>query len=245
MKTVIIRMSTDVIGDYPVFNAVVVNAKYAESPESGKKYFNIGFSGDVTCNYGGEVSVMKNNFPDGTEMEDGFTIPSFTALYASNNNGILVLNNKANITSIFLGKDLSLNIRDVAGCQALTSLSIANGASTGDVSLLKGLTSLTEIKVQETTIGGEIKELGSCISLTSLISYGSQIHGKIEELVAEFRKNGRTTGTLTGSYGFGTRVSFNGLYVDTNNFPPSSGGGAMNLSWDATTITLNNVTITA
>lgn len=243
MKTVIIRMSTDVIGDYPVFNAVVVNTKYVSSPNGNKKYFNIGFSGDVTCNYSGEVSIMKDSFPDGTIMEDGFTIPQFTALYASNNNGILILNNKANITSIFLGEDLSLNIRDVASCSALKSLNIANSASTGDVSSLKGLTLLKEIKIQTTAIGGEIKELGGCISLTSLISHGSQIHGKIEELVAEFRKNDRTTGSLTGNYGFGTRVSFNGMNVDTKNFPSSN--GAMNLSWDATTITLNNVTITA
>lgn len=243
MKTLVIRTLSEVDGDYPVLNSIRLKTKYAITPISDYKYFNIGNVGNVVVKYTGDTYVTKGSFPDGDKMANGFTIPDYTALYVSNTDGSIIIGNKSAITSIFLGKDICINLMDVSGCSKLKSIRISSTSSVGSTQDLNVLKNLNEISCQQTPIGGDIKYLGGCTSLTSLISYDSKIYGKIEELVAEFRANGRTNGTLTGLYGFGKNVSFNNKNVDTLNFPPIN--DKMEVSWDDTTITLNGKTITA
>jgi len=85
-------------------------------------------------------------------------------------------------------------------------------------------------------VSGDIVKLGKCINLTNLAFGNSHCHGTIESWVQAQRANGRTTGSVTGnSQNVSSDVTFNGSTTNAKG----------TVSWTATTITMNGITINA
>ena len=93
---------------------------------------------------------------------------------------------------------------------------------------------LTSLELNATHTG-DISILGTMVSLNNLAFGKSNCSGTIENLVKGFRNHGRTTGTITGNSSNVSKVTFNGL---TSNAVGS-------ITWTETTITMNNITISA
>lgn len=111
----------------------------------------------------------------------------------------------------------------------------------GDISNLSGK-DITYLNLAGTKCYGSFEDvLGTMIHLTDFNLGGTEVAGSIEGFVQKQRENGRSSytfnnGTLS-SLGAAEHLTFNGSPIpnqETNT-----------LSWDATTITLNGVTITA
>jgi hypothetical protein len=88
-------------------------------------------------------------------------------------------------------------------------------------------------------IYGDISYLGYCTALTdAYVFVGTSVSGSIESMIARFRLQGKTTGTLnTQTYG-NKQVTFNGQPLPDERHTEA-------LSWTANTITCNGVTINA
>lgn len=129
---------------------------------------------------------------------------------------------------------------DVALNNAHSSL---NENITGTLSPFVRMVNLTKLHIGYTAILGEFKELGGLTKLTDIDLSSTNIEGSVEEFVQAQRLAGRTatTGTdegITVKYGFGLKVTFNG----TTSYSVAANA---KLTWTATTITYNGVTINA
>lgn len=105
----------------------------------------------------------------------------------------------------------------------------------GSLSDFENHINLTSLNVGNTAIASSpLSSLGKLVHLTTLNAYAS---GSIESFVASQRANGRTTCTgITCSY-LSTNVTFNGSAIQNKS--------NVTLSWTATTITYDGVTIEA
>ena len=130
------------------------------------------------------------------------------------------------------------------GLSSLVRLSAWNTNIYGDIASLAGLNNLTVLdlgilKKKENVISGNIASLGTLINLTGLfVIAGTNVAGSIESLVAAFRENGRTEGTIDTQVYNNPNVTFNGQPIPTERQTAP-------LIWTATTITCNGVTINA
>lgn len=84
-------------------------------------------------------------------------------------------------------------------------------------------------------VSGDIVKLGKCINLTNLAFGKSHCSGTIESLIQAMRANGRTTGSMTGNSANNSDVTFN----------DSKSNAKGTVSWTASTITMNGITINA
>lgn len=127
--------------------------------------------------------------------------------------------------------------------QIATTISFNANSISGSVADLSEYTALTKLSVGPAAnfTRAEITSLGKLVALTH---FSGPVYGSLESLVAAQRANGRTTGTMRLDYiNMGMLdpstpfVTFNGSAAPT--------GDNKTLSWDATTITYDGVTITA
>lgn len=104
----------------------------------------------------------------------------------------------------------------------------------GNINVFRNINNLKRIDVGNCPlVNGTIAELKSITTLDNIACANTQVGGTIEEFVAGQRAAGRTTGTVSGnSAGWGL-VTFDGATTHAK--------GAV--SWTATTITMDGVTI--
>ena len=131
------------------------------------------------------------------------------------------------------------NLSDLSGLTSCTTLELVgasvpyNSELEGAASDIAGLTALTKINLLRAQhIYGSFESLGKCIALTEIKIAETRIAGTVEAFVARQRGAGRTTASnIAISLALTT---FNGNSVTHD---PTT------LSWTATTITFNGVTI--
>ena len=174
----------------------------------------------------------------------------------NNRDGAIEGNLKAlknvNDISFFLASDLYKNLygdlKDIMTSTRtgihLYSNSYGDGKITGNLSdVLVSKDTLTQFDIGGNAgITGDIAVLGQCTSLTHLYCFvGCNTYGTIESMIAAFRSNGRTSGSIA------TQVydTFGRCAVTFNGQPIPSSYETQELSWTATTITCNGVTIEA
>ena len=104
---------------------------------------------------------------------------------------------------------------------------------TGSINGFNKLTNLKSLSLVNVKVTGDIVNLGNLVNLTNVGIGNTNISGTIESFVKAQRSAGRNSAQLTGSSRDWGKVTFNG----------SSTKGT--LSWTATTITMNGVTINA
>lgn len=139
------------------------------------------------------------------------------------------------ITARLMG-DLS----DIVQRDSLTIFSGQKGELYGDISNIAKFPALTQLIFSGNSgeITGNISSLGGLTSLAHLgLGDCPWITGTIEDFVAGQRTAGRTSGSITCYYLHHTQITFNGSALPT--------AATATLSWTATTITYNGVTITA
>lgn len=128
------------------------------------------------------------------------------------------------------------NLSGLTSCTALELVSSSapyNFALEGTAADIAGLTALTKINlVRAQHVIGSFESLGKCIALTDIKLAESNIAGTVEAFVARQRGAGRTTASNIAISLANT--TFNGSSVTHGN---------TTLSWTATTITFNGVTI--
>lgn len=119
----------------------------------------------------------------------------------------------------------------------------ADSHVSGKLSDLADLLELQEIVISRcNSITGELSQLGSLVNLTTIklaqnSGYDSLISGTIESFVAAQRLAGRTTESGISCVFNHTNITFNGSLVSSSS--------VKTLSWTATTITYDGVTIEA
>lgn len=132
-------------------------------------------------------------------------------------------------------------LSDLSGLTSCTTLELVGSAVQyadahdleGDIADIAGLTALTKINlVKAREVYGSFESLGKCIALTEIKIAETFIAGTVEAFVARQRGAGRTTASNIAISLADT--TFNGSSVTHSN---------TTLSWTATTITFNGVTI--
>lgn len=132
------------------------------------------------------------------------------------------------------------DIANLAQFTNLTELVIVQSNISGNIASLAPLVNLTTLQFNKNAnITGNIASLGTLVNLTTLNSFNTNLIGSIEGFVQAQRTAGRTTEStgITIPYGLGSGVTFNGNLI----------GNALNrvLTWTASTITFDGVTIDA
>lgn len=132
------------------------------------------------------------------------------------------------------------DISVLTGKNNISTLRLNNTNVSGNVSALENLTNMAVLNLDLTNVTGDISSFGKMTNLTNLSVFNSKITGTIESLIAGFRTNGKTSGSISAEVFTtqGNSITFNGVQIPSSyrNQP---------LSWTATTITCNGETITA
>ena len=130
-------------------------------------------------------------------------------------------------------------LSDLSGLTSCTTLELVGTSAPynfeveGDISDIAGLTALTKINLMRAQkVIGSFESLGKCIALKDIQLAETRIGGTVEAFVARQRGAGRTTASNIAISLADT--TFNGSSVTHSN---------TTLSWTATTITFNGVTI--
>lgn len=106
----------------------------------------------------------------------------------------------------------------------------------GNINVFRNISNLRNLDFTYCTlVNGTIADLKSITTIENIACAGTQVSGTIEEFVAGQRAAGRTTGRITGNSGDWGNVTFDGATTHAK--------GAV--SWTATTITMDGVTINA
>ena len=140
------------------------------------------------------------------------TIASVTAVFVSNNDTQVSIQNKYNIrkfnkyysSSATSSKLIVINLDDFKYSPLLTSLDLGSTSVIGDISALKNLTALTSLNLLSTQVSGDISALKNLTALTSLnlLSTTSVLTGdigalnKITKLTSFNISNSNLTGDL-------------------------------------------------
>lgn len=124
-------------------------------------------------------------------------------------------------------------VLDLVGMYDATTISVdeQNDVTTDAYA---NFTKLTNISLTS-KVSGDIIKLGKLTAATNFAFGNSKCSGTIESWVQAQRANGRTTGSVTGNSGNSSNVTFNG----------STANAKGSVSWTATTITMNGITIDA
>lgn len=113
-------------------------------------------------------------------------------IYVSNDNVILAILNKYNLTKLYFEKidtstssnakhkhfDLSL----FKYCTALTELALQNTSTTGNLSEISNLTNLTNLVLLDTLIEGDLSSLSGLTRLTTLQLFNTSVTGDLSSL---------------------------------------------------------------
>ena len=94
---------------------------------------------------------------------------------------------------------------------------------------------VTNLSLISDKIVGDISQLGVCTSLTNLAFGNTRCSGTIESLIQSLRANGKETGSMTGNSSNFSNVTFAGTTANAKG----------TVTWTATTITMNGITVNA
>lgn len=113
-------------------------------------------------------------------------------VYVSNDNVILAILNKYNITKLNFeridtaissnAKHKHFDLSSFKYCMSLTSLTLQNTSTTGDLSELSNLTNLTNLNLAKTLIGGNISSLKNLLSLLEITLGNTAVTGDLSVL---------------------------------------------------------------
>lgn len=241
---------------------------------SGTWFFAMSAKSDSNCIVSGESGVSFSSY-GGSAYTNPFQLTSslsgFNATAAANGN-VFTISDKYNIKAVTDATYKTIGIRGVSQIEGgLSSIylpdetdSIGIGNCTfkssldellewadgltikkiaiqscadisGDLSDLSSLTSLENITISYcANITGDISDLNSAV-IKNMALANSNIGGTIESFVAKQRTLGNATGSVSGNSAGWGKVTFNG----------STANAKGTVSWTATTITMNGITITA
>lgn len=109
----------------------------------------------------------------------------------------------------------------------------------GDINVFAGKTNITAIRINSPSsswgnVVGNIETWGDCTSLTVANVYGTGVEGDLLQLAKNQRSNGRTTGQISFGWINGA-LKFNGTLCMANK--------DTTLSWNATSVTWNDITV--
>lgn len=109
----------------------------------------------------------------------------------------------------------------------------------GDINVFAGKKSIFQIvlnspRMPRPNIIGNIETWGECTSLTTISLYGTGVEGDLLQLAKNQRSNGRTSGQITFGWINGA-LEFNGTLCMANK--------DTTLSWNATSVTWNDITV--
>lgn len=225
--------------------------------ESGITFKNVGLT-----------TVLSNPFQITSDMGSGFNVVASqdAIVTISNKYGLLQLSGTAKefgfrgikdivggfesiiIPSgtkkfVFHNSAMSLNILEVGNkLNDIDGIEIIDlGQDSNDNHLTGNISSLVKTGLKNVDLGGnqsvtgDILSFGNITTLENIALRNTLVAGTIESFVAAQRAAGRTTGSVSGNSAGWGNVTFNGSTTNAK--------GAV--SWTATTITMNGVTINA
>lgn len=194
----------------------------------------------------GNVSLAKYN--TGAVQTFPYVIPdngTWITISVGEGGAVVEIENKYSLKSILVIEKL-LPHTDIKTCSYLSSLTAINSAlnpseSTrlgfvGDLADIVGYESLTNLYWRSAKCTGNIVECGRMLKLINVHLYGGSVYGSLESLVAEYRKNGKTSGQLEFDW-MPDSITFNGVSALLKE--------KSTLTWSASTITWNGTTIDA
>lgn len=130
----------------------------------------------------------------------------------------------------------------VKGNALLQSLSLNTSPNlSGNLSSLIGMSNLNTLSLSGADISGDIVSLGNCLSLRNMAIGGCpKIYGSIEDMVAKYRENGRTNGTirLLGVQSLST-ITYRGQDLKSWASANIQGVADANLTWTNESITIS------
>ena len=195
----------------------------------------------------GNISVTDVN--TGAAMNPPFAFTSgYKNIVVGEDGAVVDISNKYEITNLeaiaavmqptpfshFFYCDKLTTMNDFDGF--VSGVSAMENGFVGDVADLAKFPKLARLRLRNKECIGDVANLGNLLSLTYLELNGDALTGKMEDMVARYRKNGKTSGTLSLGY-LATGVSFNGNAMTLDE--------SSKLEWTASTITWNGKTITA
>lgn len=109
----------------------------------------------------------------------------------------------------------------------------------GDINVFAGKTSITTIRINSPSslwikVVGNIETWGECTSLTEVILFGTGTEGDLLQLAKNQRSNGRTNGQIRFGW-INSALTFNGIPCMADQYTM--------LSWNATSVTWNDITV--
>lgn len=194
----------------------------------------------------GEVQLI--NYNNGATIDLPYVIPdsgSWVSLVVGEGGAVVEIENKYSLKSIKVIEKL-LPHTDVKTCSYLSLITDLNSANSptesatkgfiGDLADIIGYESLTNLYWRSAKCTGNIAECGRMLKLIKVYLYGGSVYGSLESIVAEYRKNGKTSGQLEFDW-MPESITFNGVsaFLKANS----------TLAWTASTITWNGTTINA
>lgn len=235
-KCLVTKLNGVVDGNLPKLGQVSINVASGKSIEIKRSLFNADadvwlVSGNVSCTIGGSSVSLPHKLVSSEQLTitaSADSVVAFTSVYDFKVFDLGTSNDWNVDTESF--KYSPITWAAVGGCKLFH----------GDIKyLFKKGNVQTSVTIENDVLGdnlyGDIKYLGNCTSATLIeVRYQSGLFGSIESLVAKFRENEKTTGSITVKTN--TAFTFNG-----NNTTERS----HTLEWTATTITWDSTTINA
>lgn len=110
----------------------------------------------------------------------------------------------------------------------------------GDLSSIAELTNLRTLKINGTKVTGNLSAIGKMVQLTTF-QPSNNLTGSVEDMIANFRANGKETGTFTLLYALSiTGATFEGQSIQ-NWLVANGGRSSLRVTWTATSITGESV----
>lgn len=153
---------------------------------------------DITVNKNTPIEIVGDGYftDKGLSANKGKSIvlsEGPNTVYLSNDNIVLAILNKYNITELFYehldgsaestsAKHKHINLEQLKYCSSLTNLTLISTSTTGDLSELSNLTALKYLSLSKTLVVGDISSLKELKSLFNLQLENTLIKGDISSL---------------------------------------------------------------
>lgn len=191
---------------------------------------------DITVNKNTPIEIVGDGYftDKGLSVNKGKSMDlseGLNTVYLSNDNIVLAILNKYNITELFYehlddsaanvsAKHKHINLEQLKYCRSLKNLTLGGTSTTGDISELSNLAALTYLTLSRTLITGDISSLKELTSLATLQLENCLAKGDILSLAGLtnlkrlYLRNSQTNGNagLLKCYGI------IGLYLDNVTF---------------------------
>lgn len=163
-----------------------------ETPTAKSRSFDIAVNKNTTIEIVGDGYFTDNSL-SANKGKSMVLSEGLNTVYLSNDNIVLAILNKYNITGLFYehlddsaasvsAKHKHINLEQLKYCKSLENLTVPGTSTTGDISELSNLAALTYLTLNRTLVTGDISSLKELTSLSSLQLEGTSIKGDISLL---------------------------------------------------------------